>query len=304
MRRVSTVALLVGGMVAFGTATPVSAIVGRGFPVWLASALRMLLAAAVLVPLTLHRRRAAGARPVIATIRDASAADKLSLAGIAVVGTFGFSALMLAGMREAPGSVAAVVMASTPAVTAIGAVVFLGDRLGRWRILAVALSVVGVTIANVTASDGGGDRVLLGSALVFGAVCCEAAYTLLGKRLGAELDALALSSAAAVLALVAFLPLAVADLVGFDWTRPTAGQWLAVGWWGLGTMALGSVLWFSGMHRTEAGTAAAFMGVMPLSALVGSYVLLGEAFRWAHVVGIAVVLVGLGAVIRSGAAVH
>lgn len=46
------------------------------------------------------------------------------------------------------------------------------------------------------------------------------------------------------------------------------------------------------------------MGVMPVSALVLSYILLGEAFQWIHLVGSGVVLAGLALVIRSGASVH
>ena len=58
-------------------------------------------------------------------------------------------------------------------------------------------------------------------------------------------------------------------------------------------MALGSVLWFGGVRRVAGTTASVFMGVMPISALVLSYVLLGESFRWIHVVGMALVLTGL-----------
>jgi drug/metabolite transporter (DMT)-like permease len=38
---------------------------------------------------------------------------------------------------------------------------------------------------------------------------------------------------------------------------------------------------------------AASMGVMPITALMLSYVLLGEAFRWAHLVGFGLVFAGL-----------
>jgi drug/metabolite transporter (DMT)-like permease len=46
------------------------------------------------------------------------------------------------------------------------------------------------------------------------------------------------------------------------------------------------------------------MAVMPVSALLLSYLLLGEAFQWSHVLGMALVLVGLAFVIRSGAPLH
>lgn len=301
----TAVALLVGGMACFGSATPVSQIVGRSFPVWLGSALRMAVAAAVLCPPAVLALRRQGTGP-LRLARGTTATDRWLFAGIAVIGTFGFSALMLLGMREAPGAVGAVVMATTPAVTAMGAVAFLGERLGHRRLIAVALALAGVALVNLGAdtAQGGGDRVVLGSALVFGAVLCEATYSLMGKRLTSDVTPVVISAAAATLAGVAFLPLAVWDAWAFPWSAPTLGQWVAVAWWGAGTMGLGSWLWFRGMQRVAAGTASAFMGVMPVSALVLSYVLLGEAFQWIHVGGLALVLVGLAVVVRSDADLH
>lgn len=301
-----SVVLLVAGMACFGSATPVSAIVGRGFPPWLGSALRMAVAAACLVPLAVLARRRDDERPLREEARSWSGHDWFLLVGIAAIGTFGFSILMLVGMRHAPGAVAAVVMATTPAVTGIGAVVFLRDRLDWRRATAVALAVIGVVIVNLSADSGqgSGQRVVFGALLVFAAVVCEASYSLMGKRLSADLSPLTMVTAASVLALGLFLPLALWEAGSFDWARPTAGQWLAVAWWGAGTMAAGSVLWFRGMARVAAGAAAPFMGVMPVSALVLSYALLGESFQWIHTLGMGVVLAGLVLVVRSGASVH
>jgi drug/metabolite transporter (DMT)-like permease len=75
-------------------------------------------------------------------------------------------------------------------------------------------------------------------------------------------------------------------------------------WWGVGTMALGSVLWYRGIARAAGGTAAGFMGVMPVSALVLSYALLGEPFRWPHLVGFAVVFAGVILVASAHAREH
>ena len=58
---------------------------------------------------------------VLHVLRHASAPDRMLLGGLAVVGTFMFSVLMFLGMHHAPGSVAAIVMGTTPAVTALGA---------------------------------------------------------------------------------------------------------------------------------------------------------------------------------------
>lgn len=288
-------ALMVMGMACFGSATPVSRIVGRSFPVWLGSTTRMLVAAAVLAPMVWWRRRRRDEPSLWQTVRTMDAADRWRLVAIGVVGTFAFTAFMLIGMREAPGAVGAIVMATTPAVTAVASVLFLGDHLTKWKTIAIALAVTGVVIVNIFGSTGSdsGDLVVVGSLLVFAAVCCEATYTLVGMQLSADLDPMSLTLLAAVVAIVAFSPLAIWDLIGFDWTEPSTSEWLGALWWGAGTMALGSVLWFMGNRDVSGTTASVFMGVMPISALVLSYVLLGEPFEWIHVVGMATVLAGL-----------
>lgn len=64
-------------------------------------------------------------------------------------------------------------------------------------------------------------------------------------------------------------------------------------------MALGSLLWYLGVMRFAGTTASAFMGVMPVSALLLSYLLLGESFELIHAVGMVAVLAGIGAVTYS-----
>lgn len=301
--RWATYGLLAAGMALFGSATPVSKIVGAAFPAMLGSTLRMLTAAVVLLPvLVVQRHRGDDGRGIAGLLATLDRRDWLLVLGIAAVGTFGFTLLLLYGLRVVPGAVGAIVMATTPAVTAIGSVLFLHDRLDRWKAAGIGLAVAGVVAVNLGGGAGGaGGNLWLGSLLVFGAVCCEAAYTLLGKRLSADLSPVAIASLAAVLAGVLFAPLALAELRGFDWSQPTWGDWLAVAWWGAGTMGLGSLLWFRGVMRVAGTTASGFMAVMPVSALLLSYVLLGESFSWIHVVGMAGVLAGIAAVTRGDA---
>lgn len=287
--------LLGAGMATFGSGTPISKIVTDAFPVFVASGARMLLAALALVPLVvLWEGAGRGGRPLLPSI---SRGDWLRLGGIAVAGMFLFSVFMLYGMKEVSGAIGGIVMATTPAVTAAGAVLFLRDRLTRWKAVAIGLAAGGLVAVNVGSTGGGeGDDVLLGTLLVFGAVCGEAAYTLLGKRLTASLSPISVAAVAAVLAAIIFAPFAVAELSELDAGAARASDWLALAWWGLGTMALGSVLWYLGVSRVSGITASAFMGVMPVSALLLSYVLLGESFEPIHGVGMAIVLAAIAAV--------
>lgn len=277
------------GMALFGSATPVSKLVAEALPPLVGALLRVAIGALVLLPFALGALRG---------LKCLARRDWAILGGIALFGMFGFSVLMLYGMRLVPGVVGSVVMSATPAITAVAAFLFMGDRLGARKIVAIALAVVGVTVMHLggSGSDSGGDNtgmLLLGSALVLGAVCCEAAYTLLGKVMTDSLSPLLVTLLAAAMSVPLFAIPAAIQLDSADFEAMTWGDWAAVAWWGGGTMGLGSLLWYSGLAKVSGSTAAGFMGIMPLSALILSYLLLKEPFQILHLVGFGAVFAGV-----------
>ncbi|MFW5655650.1 MAG: DMT family transporter [Roseicyclus sp.] len=292
---------LAAGMIIFGSATPVSRLVAEAMPVFLGAGLRVAIGGLALAPF----------------VRDWSAFGRLDrrewllIAAIAVFGMFGFSVLLVLGMRMVTGVMGSVVMATTPAVTAAAAVVFLGERLNLRKALSLALAVAGVLLLAVAGGGPAGDMplrdadpvsafvaslpssTLLGMALVFGAVVSEAFYSLMGRQMSQETDPILVAFLAAILSLPLFLPFALIQTASFDAGETHATDWIAVVWYGAGTLGLGTWLWFTGISKAPASVAAAFMGLMPVSALVLSYGLLGEAFRWVHVAGFGIVFAGV-----------
>lgn len=274
------------GMAVFGSATPVSKIVTGALPVFVGAGLRVALGALVLAPLCARRWP---------DVRSFDRATWLRIGAIALFGMFGFSALMLLGMGMVSGVAGATVMSTTPAVTAAGAMIFLGEGVTWRKLVSIALAVAGVLVLHLgqqSGADGGGSP-LVGALLVFGAVCCEAVYTLVGKRTMEDADPLLVAFLGAALAVPLFVPFALWQWPQVDLAAVGAGAWAALAWYGAGTLAIGSWLWYTGLARAEGSVAAVFMGVMPASALVLSYVLLGEPFRWMHVAGFAIVFAGV-----------
>lgn len=293
----ATYAQLAAGMAFFGSGTPTSKLVTDAFPVFLASGLRMVIATAILLPFVFKERE---------KLKQLERKDWMIVLGIAVIGMFLFSAFMLYGMKQVSGVVGSIVMSTTPAVTALGSFFFLRDRLGWRKSVAIGLAVFGVLILNLGSgqSDGSGGNQLLGMLLVFGAVCSEASYTLLGKVASNHISPVTIAGLAAGIAVILFLPFAVYQLPSFDLAQTSFTSWIALVWWGAGVLALGSVLWYRGVAKVSGSTAAGFMGVMPVSALVLSYLLLGESFKWIHLVGFAAVLSGVLLIAREHAKHH
>ncbi|OBX17724.1 hypothetical protein A9995_15180 [Erythrobacter sp. QSSC1-22B] len=275
------------------SATPVAKLVANDFPPFTGAGLRVAIGVLVLAPFLLAGGFAA-ARP--------AARDWMLFALIAFFGMFGFSVLMLFGMALVSGFIGSIVMSVTPAVTAMAAFLFFRERLGLRKAAAIALAVAGVLVLHLQGGQSGAGSagsLLLGSALVFAAVCCEAAYTLLGKLATKRASPLKIAFWAGLLSLPLFLPFAANEWQEVKWAEISPDAWIAVFWWGGGTMGLGSLLWYAGVSKTEGSIAAAFMGIMPVSALLLSYLLLGKSFKAVHLVGFAVVFAGVILIIRD-----
>lgn len=284
------IALLFFGMALFGSATPVSKLVGEGLPVFTASLMRVVLGALSLLPFV-----ARDFRKNLATM-NAQAWREVSL--IALFGMVGFTFLLVYGMKFITGVAGSIIMSFTPALTALGAFVFLRSPLDWRRIVAIIAGVAGIIIINVFRSeftDESSRLFYLGVILVLAAISCEAVYTLIGKKATETMPPLFVTFLATALSIPLFVVLSLAiDFSRADFANVGAETWWALGWWGVGTLGAGSALWYSGLARAEGTTAAGFMSVMALSALLLSYFLLGETFEWIHLPGIVLVLTSIG----------
>lgn len=276
--------MLFFGMALFGSATPLSGLVTKAFPVFIAGGLRVLLAFLVLWPfirlknLTRYKGR-----------------DRWLLLGIAIFGVLGFTVLMLYGMKLVNGVTGSVVMSTTPAVTAVLSIIFFKEEITWKKIAALMLAIGGVLVLQFKGSGGSSpaSHPWLGIALIFAAVCCEAGYTLMGKALTKSYPPEEISGLSALLAVICFIPFCIWQWPELDLHKVSTANWLYLAAYGLVTMGLGSVLWYKGISQVEGSIAASFMGVMPVSALVLSYLLLKEKFQLLHLAGFGLVFGGV-----------
>ena len=274
-------------MALFGTATPLSKIIGENFSIFTASCLRMVIASVVLAPFVwlLTDRYA-----------DAKRSDLKVIAAISAFGMVGFTATMLFGMRLTTGVIGSTIMSASPAVTATAAVIFFGAAMNWRKAGALALAVFGIAVINLFrgGGSGGGDAVIFGAALVSGAVCLEAAYTLLSRKLSDGITSLEATLAASLMAIPLFVVLALMfDNRPFDVADASVSSLAALAFWGAATGGLAPVLWYNGVRKAPGALTAGAMAIMPLTALALSYILLGEEFRWVHLAGFGLVFLGL-----------
>lgn len=285
-------------MATVGSIVPASKVIGGALPPFLAGALRLAVAAAILVPWALHRER-----PALSAGFDGH--DRVLLAIQAAAGTVGFTVLLLLGTARTTAADASVVAGTLPAVAALVSVLLFGERPGPRRWLAIGLAAGGLAAVNLPAAAGGGgaagpDR-LLGNLLVLGAVASESLFILLQKRLHRRLPALALSALMTAIGLALLLPPALLEARRLDLAAVPAAAWVAVAYYGLVPTVLGFVWWYRGAERVSGAEAGVFTAVMPLAGAGLSGLVLGEPLGLRHGAGLLLVVAAIAVAVTEPA---
>jgi len=268
-------------MVLVGSTVTASKIIAAGLPPFTATALRFAMA----LPLFLVAMRVTGARwPVL------SHGGWGLLFVQAAAGSVGYTTLLISGLRHTSAADAGVIIGTLPVVSALIAIVVLGERPGRAMLGAIALATAGVL--SIAFQPGGeAAHPLLGNLLVIGAVLCEGLFILLNKRLRTPVPPLALSALMSAFGLLtALLP----ALWEAPWQLHLSTQAVhalaAVAYYAIVPTVGGFVLWYAGAARVSGAEASLFTALAPVAAVVFAATLLGEPVGMRQVAGIACVL--------------
>lgn len=262
-------------MVLVGSTVVVSKLIGAEVEPFLATAMRHAIA----LPIFLVLMRMDGTRMPRMGRRDAAL-----LLVQAAAGSVGYTVLLMLGVGRAGAVEASVITGTLPAVSALFAVCFLGERPGLRLLLSIGLATAGViAVTAAPASVDAAPARLSGIALVLAAIACEAAFILANKRLSRPVPALALSAAmSAGGLLLSALPAALVYRhtagPGFTLDSPV---FAGIVYYALVPTVGGFLLWYAGSARTSGARAALATVWMPVSALLLSALWLGETIgRW------------------------
>jgi drug/metabolite transporter (DMT)-like permease len=272
-------AFLALSMALVGLNVPVAKILAEDLPIPLIAGLRCLLACLVLLPVL----AAAGLPPRLPEPRLA-----WNLALQAAFGTVLYNLALLAGLRLTSALEGGLMLATLPAMVAIGGALWLREALAPRVWAAVALAALGMAALTAAAATGG-EGSLAGNALVLAAVAGEAAYVLLAKRLAGRLPVLLatfwMQAFSAALLLPVWLPLAAGAAA-----LAAPGVAALFVFHALTSSVLCLLLWYAGLKRAPAGIAGVFTLFLPATASAVAVGVLGEAFTPAHAAGFALML--------------
>ncbi|MEH6458777.1 DMT family transporter [Chitinimonas sp. JJ19] len=214
------------------------------------------------------------------------------------VGNFLFSLCMLFGVSLTSAVSAGVIMAAIPAVVALMSWVFLGERVGLRIWLAIACAALGIGLLAlakpahaVTASQHG--QAWLGNLLVLGAVLCEAAYAVIGKKLTGSLGPRRISALINLWGFVLMTPMGFYVALQFDFAGVAGPTWVLLVFYALAASVWTVWLWMTGLKAIPASEGGVFAVMLPVSAALVGVWWLGERLGGMQLLAFGFALLGV-----------
>lgn len=187
-------------------------------------------------------------------------------------------------------SQAGVVSALVPLLVAVGARILLNESIGRRPIVAIAVSLVGVSVLSLSATtQAAAPNPVLGATLEFLAVASAAGYMLANKRLGSRYHPWLLTGAQVGVGSLAFLPGVLADGTA-SWANATPLAWGSVVYLGV-FVSLGAFgLYNTALSLMPASRASLAINLVPAVAVLTGWLALGETLSPTQLAACAVIL--------------
>ena len=221
------------------------------------------------------------------------------------LGNFMFSICMLFGVSLTSAVAAGVVMATIPAAVAVMSWAFLGERIGLRTWAAVLCAVIGVAIVALSKQellahesiglliDLAPKNGLFGTFLLLGAVFCEAAYAVIGKKLVGTLGPKRITALINLWGFLLVTPLGLWTAWRFDFAGVATPSWLLLVFYSLAASVWTVWLWMTGLKTIPASQAGVFTVFLPISAAAVGVVFLGESLGPLQALAFGVALLGV-----------
>jgi drug/metabolite transporter (DMT)-like permease len=229
------------------------------------------------------------------------------VARILILGGLGFGLyqiLWTVGLLSIPAGDSALIIASTPVLVAVLAVVAGADTLTPMKFMGAALSFLGVVVviaAGVGISMSGS---ALGSLLTLAAAACWASYTAFAAPVLRRHSPLVLTTWATIGGTLVLIPVGVAQLLapgalGAEQAANLVPIVLAIAYSGVLAAALANVIVFNGVRLLGPTRVITLQSFVPPMAVVLAFIFLREPIRPAQVVGGLIIVLGVALTRRA-----
>jgi len=218
------------------------------------------------------------------------------------LGNFLFTICMIYGVSLTDAVSAGVTMAAIPAAVALMGWAFLGERVAPRTWMAVLCAVIGIALFSLSKPEHAAhmepalgakntaNHALWGQMLLLGAVICEAAYTVIGKKLTGSLGPKRITSLINLWGFVLTTPFGLYLALDFPFASVGWGTWLLLLFYALAACMWTVWLWMTGLKAVPAAQGGVFSVMLPVSAALVGVLFLGEVLTGLQLVAFVIAL--------------
>lgn len=203
--------------------------------------------------------------------------------------------LLAIGLTKTSGVNAGIILGSSPLVTMVLSLIFLGDRLSRIRVLGFILGFIGVFITSVGGSEAL-NAVSQGDFIIFASMFVQAISFILISKLNPSFDPRLLTGYMLLIgSLFIFL---LAYLMENDFSQITTVLFspkllLIFLFSAILATALGHMIYNFAVKNVGPAETALFINLNTFFALLGAYLFLGESIYRNHYIGLLFIVLGV-----------
>ena len=288
----SAYAALVGMTVLFGLSFVATKYALRGFHPLLLALIRFTAAGLILWVIWRWRGDREARRP----------GDMRRLAPLGFVSLTVYFSLEISGIAHTSASSAAILIAAIPIFVSVINALLRRERNTAAEWAGIVLSFAGVAALVQLGRGGEGGATLFGNLLVLGAALAAAVYQIMARGLLTERPALYVTTYQNLFGALFMVPLAAVEAAVAGVRTPTAAASTAVLYLVFACSISAYLLLNYGLSHVPANRASVFANLVPLVAVTGAFVVLGERLSARQLAAGAVVIAGVWLANRRGGA--
>jgi drug/metabolite transporter (DMT)-like permease len=201
--------------------------------------------------------------------------------------------LFTVGLNYTTSNHSAVIIAVGPIIILLLARALKLEALTTAKVVGMAISFVGVYLLETESGSPAHSPFLFGDLITFGGVIGFSAYAVLGKRVAAQYDAVAMNTFNCVAAALLLLAITIRQSIHLDWHHVTLSGWLGMIYMAAGSSVGAYTIFYWVLRYMTASRVGAVSYFQPIVVILLSMAFLGERPSRMLLEGTALVLVGV-----------
>ena len=214
---------------------------------------------------------------------------------LGLIGNTAYQLFFINGIALTTATNSSLIIATTPIFIVLFSAALHVEKITSRIVQGVILSFVGIVMIilgsgktlNFTEQSWIGDLLTIANPI------CWGSYTVLSKPMLKEYSPLKLTAITMAIGTVPLLLVSAPSLSTENWAAISANSWLGLAFSAVFAIAIGYVLWYTGVNRIGTSRTALYENLVTVFAVASAWVLLSESMTAIQIIGAVLVFVSL-----------